>query len=74
MTSKNIPKQITHSPFKIVMSKHKWGVGKVQGAGAGWTGGKVRSPECRVPCTFPNRAALWGVSSIEALTMDRRKK
>ena len=24
------------------------GVGKVQGAGAGWTGGKVRSPECRV--------------------------
>ena len=33
------------------------GVGKVQGAGAGWTGGKVRSPECRVPCTFPNRAA-----------------
>ncbi len=24
------------------------GVGKVQGAGAGWTGGKVRSPECRL--------------------------
>ena len=28
-------------------SKHS-GVGKVQGAGAGWTGGKVRSPECDV--------------------------
>jgi hypothetical protein len=24
------------------------GVGKVQGAGAGWTRGKVRSLECRV--------------------------
>ncbi len=24
------------------------GVGKVQGAGAGWTGGKVRSLECKV--------------------------
>ena len=30
------------------------GVGKVQGAGAGWTGGKVRSPECRV-----RRAGRW---------------
>jgi hypothetical protein len=35
----------------------KIGYRKVQGAGAGWTGGKVRSTECRVPCTFPNRAA-----------------
>ncbi len=30
------------------------GVGKVQGAGAGWMVGKVRSPECRV-----RRAEWW---------------
>ena len=34
--------------------KTEKGVGKVQGAGAGWTGGKVRSPECRV-----RRAGWW---------------
>ena len=34
--------------FTLADAIKKWGVGKVQGAGAGWTGGKVRSPECRV--------------------------
>ena len=55
----------TRYRLQVQRYSHDWvnwlteteGVGKVQGAGAGWTGGKVRSPECRVPCTFPNRAA-----------------
>ena len=34
--------------FQYTMLGFSQGVGKVQGAGAGWTGGKVRSPECRV--------------------------
>jgi hypothetical protein len=35
------------------------GVGKVQGAGAGWTVGKVRSPECRSPALSPTERLPW---------------
>jgi hypothetical protein len=37
------------APTTFLKTTTLLGVGKVQGAGAGWTVGKVRTPECRGP-------------------------